>query len=384
MITDGDVKLFQTVDDGEISIVDGITELTGGFDTALYLSLLGGNVDDDGAEGNPRTWWGNLMESDPARKYVSRTQNILQGLPATSGNMRRVEEAARADLKWFLDVGAATGLEVSVSIPDYGKVLIEGSITVDGEDIPFQYTENWKAAQSEAVGLVGGTDVVPPAPSPGVPDTTFPAPLGLGTQSLARDNAYNLISCTSSGGDLIHIHNGITPDIVQTISAPSASVQGVAFDLDTGNIISYCHTAKKVYVHNGKSGDVIYSFVHPKTNGARDITVINGNLISCDGLSALIYVHDGISATLSGQFSAGQTNPDGLSSDGVNLISTSLTTKKIYKHDGLSGVILDSFDSPDSTFSTGTENNITGDLISCSLSDIFIHSGFNEYAGPLP
>jgi phage gp46-like protein len=151
MNTDGDVLLFQTINDGDITITDGITQLTGGFDTAFYLSLFGGNFEDDGTQDNPLTWWGNLLENEPEGKYVSRTQNLLRGLPATSGNLRRVEEAARRDLQWFLDTGIATSVIIEASIPEYGKVEIAGSITVQGEEIPFSYTENWKAAQSEGL-----------------------------------------------------------------------------------------------------------------------------------------------------------------------------------------------------------------------------------------
>ena len=149
MNTDGDVLLFQTVDDGDITVTDGITQLTGGFNTAFYLSLFGGNFEDDGAQDSPFTWWGNRLENEPDGKYVSRTQNLLRGLPATSGNLRRVEEAARRDLQWFLDTGIATSVEVEASIPEYGRVTIEGGIFVQGEFIPFKFTENWKAAQSE-------------------------------------------------------------------------------------------------------------------------------------------------------------------------------------------------------------------------------------------
>jgi phage gp46-like protein len=144
-----DVKLFQTNDDGEITVEGGITELTGGFDTSFYLSIFGGNFEDDGSQDNRKTWWGNLLEREPESKLVSRTQNLLRGLPASSGNLRRVEEAVKRDLQWYVDTGIATSVEAAASIPAYGRVLIAGSVTVQGEKIPFEFTENWKAAQSE-------------------------------------------------------------------------------------------------------------------------------------------------------------------------------------------------------------------------------------------
>jgi phage gp46-like protein len=144
-----DVLLFQTNDDGDVTIEGGVTELTGGFDTSFYLSIFGGNFEDDGSQNDRKTWWGNLIEREREYKLVSRTQNLLRGIPASSGNLRRVEEAVLRDLQWYLDTGIATAVVASASIPDYGKVRIAGSVTVQGEKIPFEFTENWKAAQDE-------------------------------------------------------------------------------------------------------------------------------------------------------------------------------------------------------------------------------------------
>ena len=98
----GDVKLFQTDNEGDITVRDGVVEMGGGLETAAYLSLFGGNEDDDGLADNPKTWWGNLDEIDPAKQYRSETQNLLRGIPATSGNLRRIEDAASRDLAWFI------------------------------------------------------------------------------------------------------------------------------------------------------------------------------------------------------------------------------------------------------------------------------------------
>ena len=144
-----DVLLFQTVDDGDINIVGGITELTGGFDTSFYLSLFGGNFEDDGTQDNRKGWWGNLLENEPEGKYVSRTQNLLRGLPASPANLRRIEEAVLRDLQWYLDTGIADDIEAVATIPEFGKIKISGSVTVQGEKLQFDFIENWKAAQSE-------------------------------------------------------------------------------------------------------------------------------------------------------------------------------------------------------------------------------------------
>lgn len=136
-----DVKLYQTTDDGDISVSGGIVELSGGLETAAYLSLFGGNEDDDGRPDNPRTWWGNLDEIDPARRYRSETQHLLKSIPATSGNLRRIEDAAKKDLAWLLSSKAAVSLSVAASIPGKNKIKI---VVNTGGDETLEYIENWK------------------------------------------------------------------------------------------------------------------------------------------------------------------------------------------------------------------------------------------------
>ena len=145
MSQQGDVLLKQTNDDGEITVENGIVEMTGGFETAAYLSLFGGNEDDDGSENNLKTWWGNIDEIDPALKYVSETQNLLQALVASSANLIRIEDAVKRDLQWFLDKNIASSVDVEVTIPGINKINIVINITAEGKESQFEFTENWRA-----------------------------------------------------------------------------------------------------------------------------------------------------------------------------------------------------------------------------------------------
>ncbi|ANO58049.1 hypothetical protein [Shewanella phage SFCi1] len=131
-----DVLLFQTLDDGDIDINGGIVQLSDGLETAVYLSMFGGNQADDGLPDNPFGWWGNEDE-DVDRRMVSRLQNLLEGLPATSGNLKRLNDAALADLSWL----TASGYEVSVSasVPAINRVKM--TVSVNGQILEF--TEEW-------------------------------------------------------------------------------------------------------------------------------------------------------------------------------------------------------------------------------------------------
>lgn len=142
----GDVKLFQTDDDGDITVENGLVEMSGGLETAAYISLFGGNEDDDGRGDNPLTWWGNLDEIDPVRQYRSETQHLLQAIPATTGNLRRIEDAAARDLAWFLAQGIASAVTVAATIPGVNRIKLTVDIEALGEESSFEFVENWKAA----------------------------------------------------------------------------------------------------------------------------------------------------------------------------------------------------------------------------------------------
>ena len=133
----GDVKLFQTNDGGEVTVEQGIMEMTGGLETAAYLSLFGG--DEQG-----RDWWGNKLETEPARKETSETQELLRSIPLTTGNLLRLQDAAVRDLQWMLDASAATSVEVAVSMPSLNHV--DFTIQINGDET-LEFSENVKSSR---------------------------------------------------------------------------------------------------------------------------------------------------------------------------------------------------------------------------------------------
>ena len=142
----GDVILRQTQNDGDICVTGGLVAMDGGLSTAAYLSLFGGNFSDDGSQDNPSNWWGNRLETDPAFQYRSLTQNLLQGIPATSSNLLRVRDAATTDLEWLVTTGAASSVEVSVAMTDRDHIQITAEINAQGEPSRFQFLANWRSS----------------------------------------------------------------------------------------------------------------------------------------------------------------------------------------------------------------------------------------------
>ncbi len=129
----GDVLLFQTADGGDVSIDDGITRMSQGFDVTSYLSLFGGNE-------SSNAWWGNNIGGPATHHYVSETGLLLKSVPATSNNLRRVEDAVIRDLSWMITEKIVNTVDVSVTIPKINSVKI--TINIDVND-PIEFVENW-------------------------------------------------------------------------------------------------------------------------------------------------------------------------------------------------------------------------------------------------
>ena len=163
MSQQGDIFLFQTIDDGNITVEGGVIEMSSGLDTAAYLSLFGGNEDCSARQTCPFTWWGNTNETDTVRHYKSETQHLLKGLPAITANLRRIEDAANRDLSWFLEQKIASSVTVNASIPALNQIQINITIVAEGVESSFEFVENWKdtkITQEITEGNIA-TDIVP-------------------------------------------------------------------------------------------------------------------------------------------------------------------------------------------------------------------------------
>lgn len=141
----GDVSLFQTNDDGNITVTDGVVTMSGGLETATYISLFGGNSDDDGSSGSTLGWWGNIGEIDASKRIVSETQALLETMPPIPANLLAIKDAAERDLNWFLTEKVASTLTVETSMPGLNKIQIVVKIEADGVESEFKFVENWKA-----------------------------------------------------------------------------------------------------------------------------------------------------------------------------------------------------------------------------------------------
>ena len=143
MIQEGDVHLFATTDGGDISIENGMVKMSSGLETAVYLSLFGGNEDDDCLAGSSFNWWGNIDEIDRQKHYRSETQNLLKSLPATTGNLRRIEDAVKRDLAWLLDAKRVSSILVSTGMPGINRIKLIIYFKSAEREFNFNFVENW-------------------------------------------------------------------------------------------------------------------------------------------------------------------------------------------------------------------------------------------------
>jgi phage gp46-like protein len=142
-----DVRLFQSDDDGEIEFVAGQPATADGLETAAYLSMFGGNERDSGlTDGESLQWWANVEEPVANRRQRSQVQHLLATIPATPANLRRVEDAAQADLAWMIDELDAT-ITAEATMPGIDSVSIAVTIVIGQTTYVFDFQSKWVAEQ---------------------------------------------------------------------------------------------------------------------------------------------------------------------------------------------------------------------------------------------
>jgi phage gp46-like protein len=130
-----DVLLRQSNDGGEIALEGGLVLMSEGLETAAYLSLFGGNEQDPGEADQTESWWGNLGETIPSRKYRSETQFLVRSLPAVPSNLRRIEQAALRDLQWMVDEKLVHSIGVTTSIPGLNRVVLDVNVITQRDQL---------------------------------------------------------------------------------------------------------------------------------------------------------------------------------------------------------------------------------------------------------
>lgn len=141
----GDVLLDGKSGMGDIKIENGLVKDDRRFDTAIYLSLFGGNKNDDAGR-EKETWWGNLIPGTKENeKIVSSFHAAVSGLPMTAGNIKRAAKAAEKDLEWLTSEKIADTVEVSLTDKGHNRAALSVTVAKDKENITeTEYSFQWQ------------------------------------------------------------------------------------------------------------------------------------------------------------------------------------------------------------------------------------------------
>lgn len=141
-----DVALRLLPDGGEIECIAGQLTMDGGVESAVALSLFGGNDDDSGDQGDEsKTWWGNIDEALPERHYRSETQHLLRSIPATSSNLLRIENAITNDLAWMTETKLASVVNAVATIPALNAVKMTIIVVIQQVEFVIEFAKKWGA-----------------------------------------------------------------------------------------------------------------------------------------------------------------------------------------------------------------------------------------------
>ncbi len=145
-----DVRLFQVDDGGELVLagpLDTTTDikLDTGLETAVYLSWFGGNERDPGVKnGAPHEfqWWGNIGE--PAeRKQLSETGHLIRGLPATSNNLLKIEDAMVRDVQRAIDDDTFDEELMTAALVAKNRIRLTARIGISKEEFVIAFEVPW-------------------------------------------------------------------------------------------------------------------------------------------------------------------------------------------------------------------------------------------------
>lgn len=220
----GDVKLIQTNNNGDFDVVNGLIEMDGGLQTTVYLALFGGNLDDDKSDQNKFNWWGNIGETEKSKQYRSETQYLVQALPATSSNLKRIEDAIQRDLNFLLTEKIATSFDVNVTIPQVKWLQIDILVNAEGDESEFTFFANWQ--------LDANLNIIFPEPKP-FPPIEIPTLIGCASSWVMQTHPLKLgydIKFTEDIDNQLYIGAGTAPATV------AYSNDGIIF---TNGVLSY-------------------------------------------------------------------------------------------------------------------------------------------------
>jgi hypothetical protein len=127
-----DLALTETLDGGDIQLVNNDLALVFGVENMPYLGMFGGNpgfpTQQQQVQSENYDWWGNslLMNGNTSQQFNSFTEHIAQTVALNSSGRASIENAVKKDLEYMKPFAK---VEVSVYLVSDDRLVIEINVT---------------------------------------------------------------------------------------------------------------------------------------------------------------------------------------------------------------------------------------------------------------
>jgi len=124
-----------------------------------------------------------------------------------------------------------------------------------------------------------------------------------------------VLEVTPTTDNVLYVNKGVKATVVRSFAAPDASPQGLAYDNMTGNLLSIDLGTDLIYIHSGITSTVSSTIISPSS--CRGLTYHNNiiNMVTGNIFPGGIQVHKGMSQTVIQSLAAPSSAVAGLTTD---------------------------------------------------------------------
>lgn len=115
---EGDLKVYQTNDGGEITVTFGEPEMEGGLFTSVFISLFESDNSDH--------WMNEYLPE--AEKIEGRFYEFIKGVSKKPSNMNKAIEYANQDLAWMIKNNIADEINIDIESTDVKRITMKVEI----------------------------------------------------------------------------------------------------------------------------------------------------------------------------------------------------------------------------------------------------------------
>lgn len=143
----GDALLLSTPDGGDLKVENDLICMSSGLENSIYLSLFGGNREDDATDSTKKNqWWGNELSDTADENLRSRTLSVLLAKPAIPSSINSYKDAILYDLNWIIKEKLGDTIDISISLGGKNRVDILIEIKKNEETVDeFKFSLNLEA-----------------------------------------------------------------------------------------------------------------------------------------------------------------------------------------------------------------------------------------------